>query len=169
MQLPLVTRGSASSVLFAAALAALLAACGGPTPPPPPTVVNATFTAAKDVNADAGGTGAPIAVRVYQLASATAFQASTFFPLYEKDTATLKDDLVKREDLLLAPGQSRTLTLTPDDRVHAIGVFAGYRDYEHVAWNRSVDLPAHETSKLTLTAGRGGLELAIEPAKVPGS
>ena len=154
--------------MFAVVLAALLTACGG-APPPPPTVVNASVTAAKDVNADPAGAGAPIAIRVYQLVSATAFQASTFFPLYEKDTATLKDDLVKREDLLLAPGQSRTLTLMPEDRVHAIGVFAAYRDYEHVAWNRSVDVPAHQASKLTLSAGRAGLELAIEPAKAPGS
>lgn len=148
-------------------LAGLLSGCGGAAPPPPPTMIDATLTAAKDVNADPGGTGAPIAVRVHQFGSSTAFKTATFFPLFEKDAATLKDDLVKREDLLLGPGQSRTLTLRPEDRAHAIGVFAAYRDYEHVAWSGVVDVPVHQASKLTVTAGWAGLDLAIAPVKPP--
>ncbi len=142
-----------------------LAACSSPPPPPPPTVVNVTITGAKDVNADPSGSGAPVAVRVYQLASTTGFTGATFFPIFEKDAATLKDDLAKREDILLAPGQTKTLKLTPDDKVHAIGVFAAYRDYEHVTWHGTVDVPPNKTSDLTVTAGKSGLELAIAPSK----
>lgn len=152
---------------MAGGLAALLSGCGGPPPPVPPTIVNTTITGAADVNAGSGGAGAPVAIRVYQLASATGFKASTFFPLFEKDAATLRDDLVKREDILLGPGQSKTLVLMPEDRVHAIGVFGAYRDYEHVDWHGSVDVPPHQTSKLTITAGRAGLDVAIAPEKPP--
>ena len=130
-------------------------------------MVNAAITATADVNAGTNGTGTPVAIRVYQLGTATGFKASTFFPLFEKDAATLKDDLVKREDILLGPGQSRTLVLMPEDRVHAIGVFAAYRDYEHVEWHASVDVPAHQTSKLVVTAGRVGLPLASTPDMPP--
>lgn len=152
---------------MAGVLAALLSGCGGAPPPLPPTVVNAALAAAPDVNASKGGVGAPIAVRVYQLGTATAFKGSTFFPLFEKDAATLKDDLVKREDLLLGPGQSKALVLMPDERVHAIGVFAAYRDYEHAEWHTTVDVPAHQTSKLAITVQRAGVEATITPDKPP--
>ncbi len=147
-------------------LAAFLSGCGSPPPPPPPpTVVNVTLTATAAVNAGPGGAGAPVAVRIYLLDAAANFKGANFFPLFERDAAILKDDLIKREDILLAPGQTQTLTLMPDDRPHAIGVFAAYRDWQHVAWHATVDLPAHQTSKLTVTAGAPGLEVAIAPDK----
>ena len=148
----------------AAVLTMLLAGCGGP-PPAPPTVVNATITATADANAGSDGTGAPVALRVYQLVSPAGFTGAQFFPLFDKDAATLKDDLVKRDDILLAPGQSRELALMPTDRVHAVGVFAAYRDYEHVAWQAVVTVPPHETSTLTIAATKAGITAEIKPAK----
>jgi len=140
------------------------AACGGP-PPPPPTVLNAEVTVAADANAGPGGTGAPVSLRIYQLVSPAGFEGAQFFPLFNGDAAVLKDDLVKRDDLLLAPGQSKTLTLSPPDRAKAIGVFAAYRDYESVAWRAVAAIPANQTSTLTVTAGKAGLSIKIAPAK----
>ncbi len=142
----------------------LLAACGGPPPPPPPTLVKASIAASTDANAGANGVGAPVALRIYQLVSPAGFSGAQFFPLFDKDAATLKDDLVKRDDVLLAPGQSRDLSLMPEDRAHAIGVFAAYRDYEHVTWHVVVDIPAHQTSILTVAATKSGLSADIKPA-----
>ena len=99
------------TVLFSTVLAAALAGCGGP-PPPPPTLVSVTITAEPRSN-----NGAPLSLRVYQLASPVAFEAAQFFPLYNGDAALLKDDLIKRDDVLLAPGQSKTLALKPTDKV----------------------------------------------------
>jgi type VI secretion system protein VasD len=140
-------------------LALFLAACAGPAPAPP-TLVNATITTTADVN-----DSAPIALRVYQLVSPVSFDGAPFFPLFDKDTGVLKDDLIKREDLLLAPGQSKTLAITPDNRAQAIGIFAAYRDYEHVTWHATVKIPPHETSTLTVTADKAGVTAKIEPAK----
>ena len=136
-----------------------LATCGGP-PPAPPAVVQATVTAGPGANG-----GAPVSLRLYQLASPAGFEGAQFFPLFNGDAAVLKDDLVKRDDLLLAPGQSKALTLSPPDRVKAIGVFAAYRDYERVAWRAVVAVPAHATSTLVVTAAAAGVTAAIEPAK----
>ena len=137
----------------------LLGSCGGP-PPPPPTVVNAALSAAADANG-----AAPVSLRVYQLVSPAGFEAAQFFPLFNGDAAVLKDDLVKRDDLLLAPGQSRTLTIAPPDRVKAIGVFAAFRDYEKLAWHTTVAVPPNKTSTLTVVAGAKGVTAKIEPAK----
>ncbi len=156
------TRGFA----IALSAAALLAGCGSPPPPVPPTLVNASVTAEPDVNAGPDGAAAPVVVRVYQLVSPAGFGGAQFFPLFNGDAAVLKDDLVKRDDLLLAPGQSKTLALKPEDRVHAVGVFAAYRDYEHVTWHAVTDIPAHQTSTLTVRVGKAGVSMTIEPVKL---
>jgi len=143
----------------------VLAACGGPRPVPP-TLVTVIASASEDANAAAGGgPGAPVSLRVYQLVSPAGFEGAQFFPLFNGDAAVLKDDLVKRDDLLLAPGQSKTLRLAPADRVTAIGVFAAYRDYENVAWRAVVAVPAHASSTLVVTAGKTGVTAKIEPKR----
>lgn len=145
--------------LISAVVVAVLAGCGGP-PPPPPTLVSVVITAEPRSN-----DGAPLSVRVYQLASPAAFEAAQFFPLYNGDAALLKDDLVKRDDVLLAPGQSKTLSLTPGDRTKAIGVVGAYRDYETLTWRTLTKVPANQSSVLTVGSGTAGLTAAIAPAK----
>src|ERR1700751_670969 len=77
----------------------------------------------------ADGAGAPVVVRIYQLASPSAFGNAEFFQLFNQDQATLSADLVKRDDIVLAPGQSKQVTLQPTDQVKAIGLLAAYRAY----------------------------------------
>lgn len=160
-----VTMGSGAvsrGMLVAGVLA--VAACGGGAPPVPPTLVTVVASASEDANAAAGGgTGAPVSLRVYQLASPAGFEAAPFFPLFNGDATVLKDDLVRRDDLLLAPGQSKALPLAPADRVTAVGVFAAYRDYENVAWRAVVAVPAHVRSRLVVMAGKAGVTARIEP------
>lgn len=143
-------------------LAAPLAGCGGkpPPPPPPPTMVQLTLAAGTDANPDPAGAGAPVVLRVYQLGSAGGFESAEFFQLFNQDQATLKGDLVKREEFILAPGQRKTLTIMPTDQVRAIGVFAAYRDFQSATWRVDAEVPPHKTTRLTVTAGRAGLTLA---------
>lgn len=143
--------------------ALLLAGCAAPPPPPPPP---ATVAVTASAAADANG-GAPVALRVYQLASPAGFEAAQFFPLFNGDAALLKDDLVRRDDLLLAPGQSRTLALSPPERAKTIGVFAAFRDYEGRAWRVALPVPPNQASALTVTAGAAGLDARIGPAPGP--
>ena len=147
------------TVLFSTVVAAALAGCGGP-PPPPPTLVSVTITADAHSN-----DGAPLSLRVYQLASPVAFEAAQFFPLYNGDAVLLKDDLVKRDDVLLAPGQSKTLALTPSDRTKSIGILGAYRAYETLTWRTVTPVPPHESSVLTVVSGMAGLSASIAPAK----
>ncbi len=152
-------------------LAAWLSGCSAPPPPPPPTVVNLTLITAADANPTPDNQGAPVALRVYQLGAAANFNAAEFFPLYNADAATLKSDLIHRDDFLLPPGQTKTLELTLTDPVKAIAVFAGYRDFQHAMWRAATDVPAHKTTNITVTAGHDGLTLKADtlPPPQPGS
>lgn len=142
-------------------LGALTAIAACSAPPPPPTVVQLALTATSDANPSPSGQGAPLVVRIYQLASASAFTGAEFFPLFNQDQATLGPDLIKRDELTLVPGQTKALTLTPTDQVKAIGVFAAYRDFQHATWRGHADVPQHQTTKLTVRAAADGI--AVKP------
>ena len=140
---------------------ALLSGCGGP-PPPPPTVVNLTLQTSPDANPTQSGVGAPLALRVYQLTSAANFNSAEFFPLYNSDAATLKTDIVQRDDFLLPPGQSKTETLRPKEAIKAIAVFAAYRDFQHATWRAAAEIPPNQTTDIAVTAGRNGITMKVQ-------
>ena len=126
------------------------------------------ISAAGDVNATPEGQGAPVVIRIYQLASKSAFEGAEFRRLYNADTTTLGGDLIKKDELLLIPGTSKSITLMPSEAVHALGVFAGYRDFQNATWRADSDLPAHQTTAVTVTAERDRIKLAAAPAKPGG-
>ncbi len=147
--------------IFLALTAGLLNGCAPPPPPPPPpTIVNITMTATADVNG-----AAPIAMRVYQLGTPANFNNAEFFQLYRADAATLTTDLVKREDIMLNPGQTKTESLTLDPPVKAIGFFGGFRDYQTAEWRGSADIPPHQTTNITVTASVKGI--TVKTVTVP--
>ncbi|MDE2580867.1 MAG: type VI secretion system lipoprotein TssJ [Rhodospirillales bacterium] len=152
---------------FAAFLVlAVITGCAGPAPAPP-TVVKLTLTATTDANAGASGQGAPVEVRVYQLAATSAFDNADFFQLFNHDAATLGGDLVHTDKFLLVPGKSRTVVLTPEPRVTALGFFGAYSAYGSATWRAKTPVPAHKVTLVTLTAGRAALAVKAVPA--PGS
>jgi type VI secretion system protein VasD len=151
-------------------VAACLSGCAAPPPPPPPTVVNLTLITTADANPTPDGKGAPLVLRVYQLASSANFNAAEFYPLYQTDGAALKTDMLHRDDFLLPPGQTKTQELTLTDPVKSIAVFGAYRDFQHATWRVAADVPAHKTTNITVTAGHDGVTLKAEtPPPKPAS
>ena len=145
-----------------------IAACAAPPPPPPPpTVVELKMSTTADVNPTATGQGAPVNVRIYQLASPAGFEKAEFYRLFSQDTATLGADIVKKDEYLLAPGSSRSVTLNPNSTVHAVGVFAAFRDFQKVTWRGVADVPPNKTTIVTVTANASGVSVAAAPAPAP--
>jgi type VI secretion system protein VasD len=162
--------GRLAPALLALGLLSSLAGCA-PPPPPPPTVVALTLVATSDVNAAPGGPGAPLVVRVYQLSSDAAFSGAEFFQLFQQDAATLKTDLVKKDEYILAPGQTKTAALNPMSTVTEIGIFAAYRSFQTVTWRATVDVAPNKTTTINVQAGAKGIVVKTDPAAAlkPGS
>jgi len=159
------TAGAWIRVLIGSAVVAL-SGCSKPPPAPPlATVYSLQISATGDANPTPQGQGAPVAIRVYQLSARSAFEGAEFYQLYHADAATLGADLVKKDEFLLIPITDRSFTVTPDASVHAIGVFAAYADFQHAVWRATADLPAHQMTKITVTADRSGLKLASQSDK----
>lgn len=127
----------------ACALALLLAACATGDPKPhEPLRLDLTVSAATTVNPDDQDRAAPIVVRVYELKTDNAFKAADYFSLQDKDKTVLTDDLVKRDEFQLRPGEHRTIRRIADADSTALGVLAEYRDLPHAVWRAVYPLPA---------------------------
>ncbi|WP_233235293.1 type VI secretion system lipoprotein TssJ [Bordetella sp. LUAb4] len=132
-------------ILTAATLLCVLAlsACAGnETSSKEPVRLVMSFNAQSDINPDDRGRPAPIVVRVYELKNAEAFKAADFFTLQKQDRKILADDIVKRTELQLRPGEQRTVVRGSDAATMAIGVVASYRDLPNSVWRAVYRMPA---------------------------
>lgn len=97
--------------------------------------------AERSLNPDIDGMPKPVLLRIYELRAAASFERSSFFDLQDKDEAQLGGDFVHREEILIVPGERRTLERKGNPDVRAFGFFAAYRDLERSTWRASVDAP----------------------------
>jgi len=139
--------------------ALLLSGCAG-APKPTPTQVIGTIQASAQINPSVSRRPSPLLVRVYELKTATSFNAADFMSLYQRDQAELAADLVGKEEFTLTPGETKAFakTLSPDTRF--LGVMAAYRDVEHARWRSIVAIQPGQVQHVTIRAG----ELAVEAA-----
>lgn len=147
--------------MLMAGIAWALAGCGGkePPPPPPPGIVELTITAAPNVNPDKAGRASPVNVTVYQLTSRSAFDTADFFQL--NDPKLLAADQRGRDQILLAPGEKKALTLQFQEGVHYIAIAGAFRSIDKATWRAVVEVPPHGTTKLT--AQLAGITVTLKP------
>lgn len=152
--------------IFLASLLMVLAGCGGApvVEPPPPVAVSVLVIATADSNPDAAGRASPLVVRIYELTDAETFKAADFFPLWSQEAPTLAAALVKRHEIVVAPGATSTRALTLDPKVQAIGVAAAFRDIRNANWRTVVPVapPAPAGTGLKLEIVATGTSLAAK-------
>jgi type VI secretion system VasD/TssJ family lipoprotein len=98
--------------------------------------------AQRQLNTDARNASASLALRIYVLRDASAFEQASFDSLYDDDAATLGSNVLVRESLHLRPGEARELGLELSGDARALGVFGAYRELDHSQWRAVLPLPA---------------------------
>jgi type VI secretion system protein VasD len=144
--------------MAALGVALLLSACAGP---PKPASVTGTIQASAQINPSASKRPSPLLIRVYELKSEAAFNASDFMSLYQRDQAALAADLLAKEEYVLDPGETKTFAKTLSPETRFLGVVAAYRDIEHAKWRSVVAIQPSQPQKVTVKAGELGVEAAI--------
>lgn len=136
-------------LLFVVALS--LAGCAGPTLRPP-TEADVVLYAGTDVNPDAGGRPSPIVLSIYELRAAGRFTAADFLALHERAEKTLAADLVRREEVLLAPGERGALKLKLQEGSRYLGITGSFQRFGEARWRGLVALPEGRTSRVIVRA-----------------
>lgn len=149
------------------ALPALLAAACGkkpevkPEPPPdkPPPKLSIEIRAAGNANRGPSGKGFPVVVRVYALKSSGVFATTDFYSLFDKDAAILGADLVARDEMTLAPGQSLPLERGLDPNASYLGVVAAFRDIDHGRWREALRLNPGVDNRVLIEVGANAVSI----------
>jgi type VI secretion system VasD/TssJ family lipoprotein len=100
-----------------------------------------SMQAEHSLNTDRQQASASLALRVYVLRDADAFQRASFDSLYDNDEATLGSAMLRREIVHLRPGETRELDLALAEGARVIAVFAAYREIDRAQWRTVLALP----------------------------
>lgn len=134
-------------------LAFFLLACAD-TPeqpaPPPPTLIDLQINSGKLLNPDADGKASPVVLRIYELREQTGFVGADFFALFDKEQTTLAADLVRKQELVIRPGETKTLKIEPDSDTRMLGFFAAFRKLDNAGWRSLAVLSAHQNNVVVL-------------------
>jgi len=151
--------------LLAAATLTAMGGCGSKPPkedkPPPaaPPVLRVDVTAAANANRGPAGQGLPIVVRVFELRAQGAFSGADFFSLYDHESKTLGGELIAREELTLAPGQTRQIVKPMDPQTRYLGVLGAFREIDRATWRALVPLVAGKDNNLDVAVGAGAIRV----------
>lgn len=152
----------------------LLTACGSKpkpgAPPAPPSTggifkaaiasVGGDLVAAADLNPSGTGRPSPLPLRIFELKAATAFNKADFLPLYQAELQALGDEMLSREEIVLAPGETRAMQKVLNPETRFIGVFGAYRSFERAVW-RSI-APVQPGKKHQLQIRAASLAVSIQ-------
>ena len=129
--------------VIAIASTLVLAACAAQDPKAPKVVIQLDMLvdAAAGVNPDDQKRAAPIVVTIYELKTDSAFVAADYFSLQDKDKTLLADDLVRRDQFQLRPGEKKSIQRKIDPATTRVGVVAAYRDLPHSVWRAVYTVP----------------------------
>ncbi|SEN18296.1 type VI secretion system protein VasD [Paracoccus alcaliphilus] len=140
-----------------AAGAVMLAGCGAEAPTPP-TVLAVTAQGSAGMNPGPDGADRPVTVSILQLSGTAAFDGADYFALQDP-AAALGSELVRAEQIVLAPGGSGARSIAVQPGVTAIGVTAGFRDPTGRTVRQRIAVPPASTG-LSISVGRGGLTVS---------
>jgi type VI secretion system protein VasD len=137
-------------------LLALLGACASHHPP---TNISINVSTATDVNPDSTGRPSPIVTRIYELGGTDRFSKADIFQLLDHDKDGLGSEMLDSQEMVLQPGEARTVKLPVKDGAKYLGVTAAYRDVDHADWRTVTVMPASEETSTLVTVGHLGVKI----------
>jgi type VI secretion system protein VasD len=160
--------------IIAVAFALVLAACASSDPKPLKMAIrlDLSVVASAGVNPDDQKRAAPIIVRLYELKTDSAFAAADYFSLQDKDKTLLADDIVRRDEFQLRPGEKKVFQRKIDPTTTRLGILAAYRDLPNSVWREVYTLPTtpdaawyYRSPKLKLTVDLDANAIRVTESK----
>lgn len=152
----------------------LLAGCGSEEvkedpkpPPPPPTRVELNIQAATDINPDGAGRPSPLLLRLYELKDRANLDGADFFAIYQADQDTLKNDLIRKQEFMLAPGTTRAMTIEPDTDTRYIAIFGAFHRLDAARWQAAAEIPKARTTRIAVSVSNTRIALTAEQLPPP--
>jgi type VI secretion system protein VasD len=140
---------STSTFLLVVPLLVLLGACAGA--PPAPEELDMQISTTADVNPDLQGRPSPIILHILELSSTEQFNRLDYMNLTQPSGAALGADLLSKNQMVLQPGDSKSMPMELNPQTTAIGLVAGYRDIDNAVWRTDIAITQGSTKGITVT------------------
>lgn len=121
---------------------------------PPQTRILVHLEAVDDLNPDLNDRPSPLIVRLYELKAPGAFTSADFFSLYAKADEVLASELLKQKELIIKPGEKRSLELALTPETRYIGLLAAYRELDRSEWRTVIKITPQTTTPIQVKLGR---------------
>lgn len=122
-----------------------------------PAVLNVNAQGQAGMNRGADGSDRPVTLSVLQMSGSTAFDTADIFALQDPASA-LGGELVKADQIVLAPGGSATRAIAVQPGTTVIGVTGGFIDPAGKTVRTKIAAPADDQG-LIILVGPGGISL----------
>ena len=115
--------------------------------------------ASPDLNRNQTGTPLSVAARLYSLNERGRFATADAYGLMDRERAVLGDQLTGSEEIVVRPGETRKVTMTPKPGVRYLGVAVLFHDIDRAQWRAIAPIAASGTTRLVLAIGSSKAEL----------
>ena len=149
--------------LLAAALCALGAADGAAAKE---TKLKSEVIAAEIINPSRRGTPQPVKLHIFYLAAGDKFMQANFADLVAPESPLLGDELVRRAEHLVGPGEQLALDEQFDEAAKFIGVIAEFTEIEQAAWRAVAAVPARRWTDVLRLFKNSKLQILVDGTTV---
>lgn len=130
------------------------------------TKLKSEVIAAESINPSRRGTPQPVKLHIFYLTHDAAFLAANFSDLVNPESPVLGDELVRRAEHLVGPGQTLALDETFDEAAKFIGVVAEFTSLDLSEWRAVVAVPARRWTDVLRLFRRSKLQIVVEGTSV---
>jgi len=103
--------------------------------------IKINLIADKDINPNEKGHPAPLNIFIYNIRDTDVFSNADFFEIIEGSNKSLASTSSKMYEAILKPGEMRSIFLSTENKVQALGVIGAYRDLNDAVWLKIYELP----------------------------
>lgn len=122
-------------------------------------LILSVFPSAK-LNPNHNGRPSPLQLRIYQLSNDTLFKNTDFFQLLDNDTQVLANDLKKKKQMTVYPGQNvNQESIVLDRKTNYIGLLGDFRDSDRAVSTLLIAINPDEPAPLCINIKARALEL----------
>jgi type VI secretion system protein VasD len=130
------------------------------------TKLRSEVSAAENINPNRRGTPQPVKLHIFYLAEDDAFLAANFGDLVNPESPVLGEELVRRTETLVGPGEVLALDEAFDEAAKFIGVVAAFTDIDLAVWRAVEAVPEKKWTDVVRLLSRNKLEIKIEGTSV---
>ena len=96
--------------------------------------VNVDISSTANLNVNSYNEALPVVVRIYQLTDTQAFESASFEELWKRDSLTLGNSLLPKEEITLEPSSKNTIAFEQHEAAKHVGLFAMFRNRDDNKW-----------------------------------